>query len=296
MEERKRRPWTKEEDEVLRRRIKTYGLNNWSVVADGLPGRSGKSCSERWRIYLTPGVKRPTLEPFNEWETAVIYLGQQVHGNQWCSIAKALPGRTNTAIKNYWKTALLSAEHKRVANNRFIQQGHTLDSLLANPPSTQELAASAARRRKAAAAAKAKAAAAAAAAAQTETAAEDQLQQQQSLADFGQLRATSSSSAAAAVTSNGCSVDASGDEDAPMMDAAWCSGGYVHSPDHEHELCAALAGDWDFNSDATDMMDADSQQEQHHTGDAEQQQMQLLQEMQQVQRSLAWLAAPLGQQ
>jgi hypothetical protein len=37
---------------------------------------TGVSC--RWRIYLTPGVKRPTLEPFNEWETAVIYLGQQV--------------------------------------------------------------------------------------------------------------------------------------------------------------------------------------------------------------------------
>jgi hypothetical protein len=36
-----------QEDDVLRRRIKTYGLNNWSVVADGLTGRSGKSCSER---------------------------------------------------------------------------------------------------------------------------------------------------------------------------------------------------------------------------------------------------------
>lgn len=36
-----------QEDEVLRKRIKSYGLNNWGMVADGLPGRSGKSCSER---------------------------------------------------------------------------------------------------------------------------------------------------------------------------------------------------------------------------------------------------------
>lgn len=72
----------------------------------------------RWRIYLTPGVKRPTLEPFNEYETAVIYLGQLVHGNQWSSIAKLLPGRTNTAIKNFWKTALATAEHKRVRTNK----------------------------------------------------------------------------------------------------------------------------------------------------------------------------------
>lgn len=63
-----------QEDEILRKRIKSYGLNNWGMVADGLPGRSGKSCSERWRIYLIPGVKRPTQEPFNEYEVAVIYL------------------------------------------------------------------------------------------------------------------------------------------------------------------------------------------------------------------------------
>jgi hypothetical protein len=31
-------------------------------------------CVGRWRIYLTPGVKRPTQEPFNEYEVAVIYL------------------------------------------------------------------------------------------------------------------------------------------------------------------------------------------------------------------------------
>lgn len=127
-----------QEDETLRKRIKSYGLNNWGMVADGLPGRSGKSCSERcvltsvarprvpvpkqllqhkapchcaaaaaprtghepnrhpqrqsiptpllmscrWRIYLTPGVKRPTQEPFNEYEVAVIYLVS--HAGQFC--------------------------------------------------------------------------------------------------------------------------------------------------------------------------------------------------------------------
>jgi hypothetical protein len=70
-----------QEDEILRKRIKSYGLNNWGMVADGLPGRSGKSCSERWRIYLTPGVKRPTQEPFNEYEVAVIYLVRTLRGS-----------------------------------------------------------------------------------------------------------------------------------------------------------------------------------------------------------------------
>lgn len=37
-------------------------------------GRASVLWSCRWRIYLTPGVKRPTQEPFNEYEVAVIYL------------------------------------------------------------------------------------------------------------------------------------------------------------------------------------------------------------------------------
>lgn len=37
----------------------------------------------RWRTYLRPDVKHPHLEPFTEWEAAVIVQGQKEHANNW---------------------------------------------------------------------------------------------------------------------------------------------------------------------------------------------------------------------
>lgn len=40
-------------------------------------------CVHRWRTYLRPDVKHPHLEPFTEWEAAVIVQAQQEMGNNW---------------------------------------------------------------------------------------------------------------------------------------------------------------------------------------------------------------------
>jgi len=40
------------------------------------------SC-HRWRTYLRPDVKHPHLEPFTEWEAAVIVQAQREMGNNW---------------------------------------------------------------------------------------------------------------------------------------------------------------------------------------------------------------------
>lgn len=37
----------------------------------------------RWRTYLRPDVKHPHLEPFTEWEAAVIVQAQRDMGNNW---------------------------------------------------------------------------------------------------------------------------------------------------------------------------------------------------------------------
>ncbi|KAK9123789.1 hypothetical protein Sjap_013391 [Stephania japonica] len=57
-EDRVKGPWSPEEDAILSRLVSKFGARNWSLIARGIPGRSGKSCRLRWCNQLDPCVKR----------------------------------------------------------------------------------------------------------------------------------------------------------------------------------------------------------------------------------------------
>ncbi|XP_041007456.1 protein rough sheath 2 homolog [Juglans microcarpa x Juglans regia] len=101
MKERQR--WQPEEDALLRAYVKQYGPKEWNLVSQRMGQtlhRDPKSCLERWKNYLKPGLKKGSLTP--EEQSLVISL-QAKYGNKWKKIAAEVPGRTPKRLGKWWE-------------------------------------------------------------------------------------------------------------------------------------------------------------------------------------------------
>ena len=100
--------WKKEEDETLIRLIELHGPNRWSFIAQGIDGRQGKQCRERWFNHLNPEISK---EQWSEQEEWILCLLHKLYGNKWAVLTQLIKGRTDNSIKNHWNSIMRRKIH-----------------------------------------------------------------------------------------------------------------------------------------------------------------------------------------
>lgn len=129
-----RTAWTAQEDAILRARVAAIGAGAglWPEVAKGLPGRTSKSCAERWQTHLNPAYVRSSEQEFSDWEIAVMILAYARHGSNWLKVSEYLPMRSPQNIKN--QVNYFNAKPEHVRDNRYLAARIELEDLLATEP------------------------------------------------------------------------------------------------------------------------------------------------------------------
>eukprot|EP00299_Pterocystis_sp_00344_P014555 c7220_g1_i2.p1 GENE.c7220_g1_i2~~c7220_g1_i2.p1 ORF type:complete len:257 (+),score=32.65 c7220_g1_i2:50-820(+) len=117
--------WLSEEDQLLESLVQYHGPRRWSLIAQSFRNRTGKQCRERWHNHLNPDVRQsltffsrvvfehPKIwynqvrkDSWDEREDALILRLVEQLGSRWAAIARLLPGRTDSAVKNRYYSHL----------------------------------------------------------------------------------------------------------------------------------------------------------------------------------------------
>lgn len=118
--------WSEEEDKILTQMINKHGLKNWQTVAHAIPGRSAPQCRQRWRYKIDSAINK---EAWSEQEELRLIRAHQIYGTKWREMVKHFPGRTNGAIKEYWRGPMKRKLNSYLASGLLDQFPDVLENL-----------------------------------------------------------------------------------------------------------------------------------------------------------------------
>jgi hypothetical protein len=106
----KRKPWTRQEDDLLRDAAKKYDYKNWKAIAECVPNRNDIQCSQRWSTVLKPGLKKGQFE--DQEDKIILALVEEWYAKNpdkkidWNFVTTHLPGRNPKSVRERWKSNL----------------------------------------------------------------------------------------------------------------------------------------------------------------------------------------------
>ena len=98
-----RKPFSKQEDILLKQLIEEYGVDNWTEIAAHMKNRSVRQCRERWNNNLSQGISK---EKWTKEEDALILQKYEEFGSRWKIIELYFNGRTSYSIRNRYNSLI----------------------------------------------------------------------------------------------------------------------------------------------------------------------------------------------
>ncbi|KAI9655554.1 MAG: hypothetical protein M1821_005347 [Bathelium mastoideum] len=127
----RRGPWSQQEDGMLLNLVQGQGAHNWVRISQVIQSRSPKQCRERYHQNLKPNLKR---DPISKEEGEIIEKMVREMGRKWAEIARALPGRSDNAVKNWWNGGQNRRKRQGTRQNHDLQQPQFPQSLVLHEP------------------------------------------------------------------------------------------------------------------------------------------------------------------
>uniref|UniRef100_A0A6G1SDF7 snRNA-activating protein complex subunit 4 n=1 Tax=Aceria tosichella TaxID=561515 RepID=A0A6G1SDF7_9ACAR len=123
--------WTHQEDYILLRSVRKYGERDWLRIAECLPGRTNKSCRERYIMRLKSATR--AVGGWRKFEDTRLTSLVERFGTNWSLISSYLPERNCHQLRNRFE--LLKHEFVRpcplkrrklirLDDGQFVQSGH----------------------------------------------------------------------------------------------------------------------------------------------------------------------------